>query len=98
MNKKKNRCGWVDLSKPHYVDYHDNEWGVPVHEDHKLFEMLILEGAQAGLNWETILRKRAGYRKVFKNFDPKKVAQLTDSYLEKQLENTEIIRNRLKIF
>ena len=68
------RCFWVSLDKPYYVEYHDTEWGVPVHDDQRHFEMLILEGAQAGLSWETILRKRENYRKAFAGFDPAKVA------------------------
>ncbi|HPQ50203.1 MAG: DNA-3-methyladenine glycosylase I [Alphaproteobacteria bacterium] len=97
MNKKI-RCGWVGVNKPHYEDYHDHEWGRPVHDDQKLFEMLILEGAQAGLNWETILKRREGYRQTFKNFDIKTCAKLTDAQLEKILCNESIIRNRLKVF
>jgi DNA-3-methyladenine glycosylase I len=92
------RCSWVGNNKPYYERYHDEEWGVPVHNDDKHFEMLILEGAQAGLNWETILKKREGYRKAFKNFDPVKVANMSDEELEKLLLNPEIIRNHLKIF
>jgi DNA-3-methyladenine glycosylase I len=92
------RCGWVGENKPHYEEYHDLEWGLPVHDDRKLFEMLILEGAQAGLNWETILKKREGYRKVFKNFDIKKCAKLTDEDLDKMLQDERIIRNRLKVY
>jgi len=92
------RCSWVDLNNPLYVEYHDNEWGVPVHNDNKLFEMLILEGAQAGLSWATVLRKREAYRKLFLNFDPKKVAEFSDLDLERILEDASIIRNRLKIF
>lgn len=92
------RCTWPGIQKPHYQEYHDNEWGVPVHDDQKLFEMLVLEGAQAGLTWETILKRRAGYRKAFKNFDPRKVANLTDSELEKILLDPGIIRNRLKVY
>jgi DNA-3-methyladenine glycosylase I len=92
------RCDWVGKNKPHYEKYHDEEWGVPVHDDRKLFEMLILEGAQAGLNWETILKRRKGYKKAFKNFYPKKVAAMTDTELTKLLKNEEIIRNKLKIF
>lgn len=78
-------------------DYHDHEWGVPSHDDRYLFEMLILEGAQAGLSWATILNRRDGYRHAFANFDPKKVAAFTDRRLEHLREDTEIIRNRLKI-
>lgn len=94
----KKRCAWLDLNNPQYVEYHDSEWGVPVYDDQKLFEMLILEGAQAGLSWVTVLKKREGYRKAFKNFDPAKVARMTDQELEKLMLNEGIIRNRLKIF
>ena len=92
------RCSWVGINKPHYEKYHDEEWGIAGHDDNKHFEMLILEGAQAGLNWETILKKREGYRKAFKNFDPVKVASMNDEELEELLNNSEIIRNRLKVF
>lgn len=92
------RCGWVGTDKPHYEKYHDEEWGVPVHDDNKHFEMLILEGAQAGLNWETILKKREGYREAFRNFVPSKVASMMDSDLEILLLDPKIIRNRLKVF
>jgi DNA-3-methyladenine glycosylase I len=92
------RCSWVDLNNPLYVEYHDNEWGVPVHNDNKLFEMLILEGAQAGLSWATVLKKREAYRKLFLNFDPKKITEFSDLDLERVLEDASIIRNRLKIF
>lgn len=91
------RCFWVDLSKPHYVAYHDEEWGVPVHDDQRHFEMLILEGAQAGLSWETILRKRDHYRKAFDRFDPQKVARFGQPRIEKLLLNEGLVRNRLKI-
>jgi DNA-3-methyladenine glycosylase I len=94
----KTRCTWVPDDKPDYIHYHDHEWGVPVHDDNKHFEMLILEGAQAGLSWYTILKRRAGYREAFKNFDPIKVAGMTDEELEALLSNENIIRNRLKIF
>lgn len=94
----KTRCAWVGQNKPHYELYHDTEWGVPVHDEQKLFEMLILEGAQAGLNWETILKRREGYRMAFKQFDPVLVAAMTDDELEQQLANPAIIRNRLKVF
>lgn len=93
-----NRCPWVGMNKPHYEEYHDIEWGIPVHEDQKLFEMLVLEGAQAGLNWETILKRREGYRQAFRGFDVTQVAAMTDSDLKAQLNNSNIIRNRLKIF
>lgn len=92
------RCPWVGKDKPYYEQYHDTEWGVPVHDDHKHFEMLILEGAQAGLSWETILKRREGYRQAFKGFDVHQVAQMTDLELLEQLNNPNIIRNRLKIF
>lgn len=93
-----NRCPWVGQNKPHYEQYHDTEWGVPVHEDQKHFEMLTLEGAQAGLSWETILKRREGYLEAFKQFDPRACANLSDTYLESLLINPNIIRNRLKIF
>jgi DNA-3-methyladenine glycosylase I len=96
--KVKTRCAWVPLDKPDYVAYHDTEWGKPVHDDTQLFEMLILEGAQAGLSWYTILRRRDAYRKAFKNFDPKRVAKMTDAELEHLIANGDIIRNRLKIY
>lgn len=92
----KNRC--FGEGKELYSDYHDNEWGIPVHDDRHLFEMLILEGAQAGLSWETILKRRDGYRKAFHNFDPAKVASMTDNQLTALMQNDGIIRNRLKIF
>ncbi|TAL66407.1 MAG: DNA-3-methyladenine glycosylase I [Legionella sp.] len=93
-----NRCPWVGVNKPHYEQYHDQEWGIPVHDDRKHFEMLILEGAQAGLSWETILKRREEYRKAFKQFDPQLVAKMTDEELEDLLINSGIIRNRLKVF
>ncbi|WP_156956759.1 DNA-3-methyladenine glycosylase I [Candidatus Paracaedibacter acanthamoebae] len=92
------RCVWVPLDKPDYQAYHDEEWGVPVHDDQHHFEMLILEGAQAGLSWYTILKRREGYRQAFANFDPVKVANMTDAELESILVNGNIIRNRLKVF
>src|SRR2546426_3597703 len=93
--KNLRRCHWArtDLS----IAYHDCEWGVPVHDDRSLFEFLILEGAQAGLSWETILRKRDNYRAAFDNFDPHKVARYNPRRVEKLLNNPGIIRNRLKI-
>lgn len=93
----KKRCFGGDPNKQFYTDYHDHEWGIPVHEDRHLFEMLILEGTQAGLSWETVLKKRQGYRKAFHHFDPVKVAAMSDAELEALLQNPEIIRNRLKI-
>ena len=98
MTASVKRCAWAADVKPFYQHYHDSEWGVPVHDDRLLFEMLILEGAQAGLSWETILKRRDGYRKAFHNFDPAKVARMTDDKLEALLANTDIIRNRLKVF
>lgn len=92
------RCPWVAIHKPHYEQYHDIEWGVPVHDDNKHFEMLILEGAQAGLSWETILKRRDAYREAFKQFNPHAVAQMTDAELEALLVDSGIIRNRLKVF
>ena len=91
------RCIWCG-SDPLYVDYHDKEWGVPVWDDQTLFEFLLLEGAQAGLAWITVLRKREGYRKLFSDFDATKVAGYTDTRLEKILVNPAIIRNRRKVF
>lgn len=96
--KELKRCAWVPKNNPEYQKYHDKEWGVPVHEDRKLFEMLILEGAQAGLSWETVLKKRKGYKEAFFNFDVKKCSKLTDEQLENLMQNPNIIRNRLKIF
>ncbi|MCL2484607.1 MAG: DNA-3-methyladenine glycosylase I [Endomicrobia bacterium] len=94
--KEKIRCPWPgDI--PIYIDYHDNEWGRPVHDDRHLFEMLILDGAQAGLSWITVLKKREAYRKAFDGFDPKKVARYSDAKIEKLMANPGIIRNRLKI-
>ncbi|MBK2266847.1 DNA-3-methyladenine glycosylase I [Francisella philomiragia] len=81
-----------------YANYHDNEWGIPKYDDRELFELLILEGAQAGLNWETILKKRQGYRDAFYNFDPVKIANMSDSELEALRDNPNIIRNKLKIY
>jgi DNA-3-methyladenine glycosylase I len=95
--KNLKRCPWVDLNKDYYVEYHDKEWGRPVHDDKTLFEFLILEGAQAGLSWTTILSRREAYRKAFADFDVKKVAKFTDKKIEKLIENEGIIRNKLKI-
>lgn len=90
------RCEWCGKD-PIYVDYHDKEWGVPVHDDRTHFEMIILDGAQAGLSWITVLKRRDGYRKAFDNFDVKKVAKYSDKKVEKLLTNPGIIRNRLKV-
>jgi DNA-3-methyladenine glycosylase I len=92
------RCFGNGPGKEFYAEYHDREWGVPVHDDLHLFEMLILEGAQAGLSWETILKRRSGYRLAFYEFDPVKVAEMTDDELERLRNDPGIIRNRLKIF
>jgi DNA-3-methyladenine glycosylase I len=93
---EKKRCPWpTDI--PIYLDYHDNEWGRPVHDDNKLFEMLILEGMQAGLSWITVLKKREAFREAFDNFDPKKVALYDDAKIDELMMNGKIIRNRLKI-
>jgi DNA-3-methyladenine glycosylase I len=92
------RCFGNGPGKEFYADYHDHEWGVPVHDDRHLFELLILEGAQAGLSWETILKRREGYRRAFHHFDPVKVASMRDEELEALRQNPEIIRNRLKIY
>src|SRR6476619_7280959 len=89
------RCPWA-TTEPN-ITYHDEEWGVPVHDDRRLFEFLILEGAQAGLSWDTVLRKRDAYREAFDSFDPAKVARYSDKRAEKLLANDGIIRNRLKI-
>ena len=90
------RCAWVG-ERPHFIRYHDEEWGVPIHDDQRHFEMLLLEGAQAGLTWETILLRREGYREAFAGFDPLKVARFTSKTKAALLKNTGIIRNRLKI-
>jgi len=91
------RCEWAPLGDPLYLAYHDEEWGVPVHDDRRLFEMLTLEGAQAGLSWATILRKREGYRRAFVGFDPAKVARFTPAKVERLLQDPTIVRNRLKV-
>ena len=93
----KKRCAWAESGNELYIQYHDREWGVPVHEDRKQFEFLILEGAQAGLSWSTVLNKREGYRKAFANFDPVKVARFSEKKIETLIQNPSIIRNRLKI-
>lgn len=98
MNENKKRCFGYAPGKEFYAEYHDQEWGIPVYDDRLLFEMLILEGAQAGLSWETILKRREEYRKAFYGFDPSKVAKMTDDELDALLENGGIIRNRLKVY
>ena len=91
------RCEWVPEAEPLYVAYHDDEWGVPEHDDRRLFELLTLEGAQAGLAWITILRKREGYRRAFASFDPAAVAAFDDARVEELLQDPGIVRNRLKV-
>ncbi len=91
------RCKWSEGVNDAYIEYHDKEWGVPVYDDRVQFEFLILEGAQAGLSWSTILNKREGYRKNFADFDPVKVARFTDKRVEKILQDPGIVRNRLKV-
>ena len=90
------RCDWCG-DDPLYIDYHDTEWGVPIYDSRELFEKLILDGAQAGLSWITILKKREGYREAYDNFDPEKMAAYTDKKLAKLMQNPNIVRNRLKI-
>src|SRR6201994_671743 len=96
MNKDLKRCTWCGTD-PLYIKYHDEEWGKPVHDDKILFEFLVLESAQAGLSWITILRRRENYRKAFANFDVKKVAAFTDKDAERLMQDEGIIRNRLKV-
>lgn len=91
------RCPWLDTTKPDYVAYHDKEWGVPVYDDNVLFEFLVLESAQAGLSWYTILKKREGYRQLFAEFNVKKVANFSNEDVERLMLDPSIIRNRLKI-
>jgi len=91
------RCAWAANGSPAYIQYHDTEWGVPVHDDRTHFEFLILEGAQAGLSWATILNKRAGYRVAFAKFNPERVARFTARDCARLLRHGEIVRNRLKI-
>src|SRR5262245_27079918 len=96
MPKQVRRCHWAG-DDPLMVRYHDEEWGVPVHDEQKLFEMLTLEGAQAGLSWMTILRKREGYRRAFASFDPARIARFEAKTVERLLGDESIVRNRLKI-
>ena len=96
-NAEQKRCSWVNLDNALLVEYHDREWGVPVHNDRKHFEFLILEAAQAGLNWSMVLNKREGYRRAFSQFDPEKVARYTKAKIDKLVADASIIRNRLKI-
>jgi DNA-3-methyladenine glycosylase I len=95
--KNKRRCPWVNLNNSIYVKYHDSEWGRPVHDDLRHFEMITLEGAQAGLSWETILKKRENYRKAFAKFNPQKVAKFTPAKVRELMNDKGIVRNRLKI-
>jgi len=97
MSKAVTRCKWSEGVGPAYIEYHDDEWGVPVRDDRAQFEFLVLEGAQAGLSWSTILNKRDGYRRLFAQFDPQKVARFTDKRIEKLLLDPAIVRNRLKV-
>jgi DNA-3-methyladenine glycosylase I len=97
MPKSPVRCAWAEGNGPDYIAYHDTEWGVPVRDDRRQFEFLVLEGAQAGLSWSTILNKREGYRKAFADFDPVKVARYTKKRVESLLRNPGIVRNRLKV-
>lgn len=97
MTKQVTRCTWAEGVNLAYIEYHDCEWGVPVWDDQLQFEFLILEGAQAGLSWSTILNKREGYRRAFANFEVAKVARITDKRIEKLLQNPAIVRNRLKV-
>lgn len=94
---KTKRCTWVNMDDPLMLRYHDLEWGVPVHDDRKHFEFLVLEGAQAGLNWSVVLKKREGYRRAFSQFDPEKVARYNDKRIQKLTMDPAIIRNRMKI-
>jgi len=94
----KKRCAWVNLDNPLYIQYHDKEWGRPLKSSQKLFELLCLEGMQAGLSWETILNRREDYREVFMQFDPEKLANLSDKKLEQILQNPKIIRNKRKVY
>jgi DNA-3-methyladenine glycosylase I len=95
--KRINRCTWVGSGNPLMLEYHDREWGVPVHDDLKHFEFLVLEAAQAGLSWSIVLKKREGYRRAFSQFDPRKVARYTQKRIAKLIADPSIIRNRLKI-
>lgn len=97
MAKAVTRCAWAQGVSLDYIEYHDKEWGVPVFDDRAQFEFLILEGAQAGLSWSTILNKREGYRKAFAGFDVEKVARFSEKRIEKLLQNPDIVRNRLKV-
>jgi len=97
MASARRRCWWADTGDPLYAAYHDEEWGVPQHDDHKLFEMLLLEGFQAGLSWITILRKRENFRKAFRDFDPEAIVRFKKRDLERLMQDAGIVRNRLKV-
>src|SRR5438094_1714596 len=97
MSEVKKRCGWVGENNPLMLEYHDREWGVPVHDDVKHFEFLVLEGAQAGLSWSIVLNKREGYRRAFSQFDPEKVARYSPARIDKLTADPRIVRNRIKI-
>lgn len=97
MSETINRCGWVNMKNPLYIQYHDTEWGVPQHLDQMLFELLILEGFQAGLSWECVLNKRERFRQVYDGFDPEKVSRFDDGKVRMLLADPGIIRNRLKV-
>jgi len=97
MARAKTRCWWAEGGDPLYADYHDKEWGVPLHDDRKLFEMLLLEGFQAGLSWITILRKRENFRKAFHDFDPEIIVDFKKRDLESLMQDAGIVRNRLKV-
>jgi DNA-3-methyladenine glycosylase I len=96
-SKERVRCAWARTTDPAYLEYHDTEWGVPSHDDGHLFEMLVLEGAQSGLSWSTILHKREGYRRAFAGFDAAKVARFTPARIERLMLDASIVRNRMKI-
>jgi DNA-3-methyladenine glycosylase I len=93
----KKRCSWVSVDDPLLLEYHDREWGVPIHDDRKHFEVLVLSGVQAGLSWSLVLKKREGYRRAFNKFDPEKVARYSERQIRKLTSDPEIIRNRMKI-
>lgn len=97
-SSQRSRCEWVKIKKPLYVEYHDKEWGRPIYDEQQLFEMICLEGQQAGLSWETVLNKREAYRKHFNQFDIARVARMTDNKIDKLLLKPELIRNRLKLY
>lgn len=97
MDEPTRRCAWVGSNDPLMLEYHDREWGVPVHDDRKHFEFLVLEAAQAGLSWSIVLKKREGYRRAFSEFDPEKVARYTEKRIQKLTADPAIIRNRMKI-